>query len=76
MKLTRLLDQIQGEGHEVVVTRYGKPAAILLDYDEYESLRETLEIMSQPKLVAELKRRRDYFRRGGKGLTVEEVFGK
>lgn len=76
MKLTRLLDQIQGQADEVIVTRRGKPTAILLNYEEYEGLKETLEIMSNPKLVSEIKRRSEYFRKGGKGLTMEEIFDK
>ncbi len=76
MKLTHLVAQIQKQANEVVVTRRGKPAAIILNYEEYESLKETLEIMSHPRLVNELKHRRDYFRRGGKGLTIEEVLGE
>ena len=75
MKLTRLLSQVQDQADEVVVTRRGKPAAILLNYEEYEGLKETLEIISNPKLVAEIKHRYEYFRKGGKGLTIEEVFG-
>ncbi|MBI1976464.1 MAG: type II toxin-antitoxin system Phd/YefM family antitoxin [Candidatus Omnitrophica bacterium] len=75
MKLTHLIEQVQGQADEIVVTRRGKPAAIILSYEEYEGLKETLEIMSQPKLVAELKRRLGYFRRGGKGLTLEQIFG-
>ncbi len=75
MKLTHLLNQIQEQANEVVVTRRGKPVAIILSYEEYEGLKETLEIMSHPRLVTELKRRRGYFRGGGKGLTIEEAFG-
>jgi antitoxin YefM len=39
--------------HEVVrVTRNGRPAVVMLADDEYESLMETLDILSDPETMA------------------------
>jgi antitoxin YefM len=38
----------------VVITKNGEPTAILLSIDEYESMTETIEIMSDPDLYAEI----------------------
>lgn len=62
-------------GDEIIITRKGRPAAVLLSMEELEGLRETLEIMSDPKLMAQIRRGEAYFRKGGKGYTIEEVFG-
>ncbi|MBI3318270.1 MAG: type II toxin-antitoxin system Phd/YefM family antitoxin [Candidatus Omnitrophica bacterium] len=74
--LPRLVKGVAERDEEVVITRNGRPAAILLSMDEYEGLRETLEILSDPKLMAQIRRNTAYFRRGGKGYSLEEVFGK
>jgi prevent-host-death family protein len=75
-RLPELVKGVSSRDDEIVITRNGRPAAILLSMDEYEGLKETLEILSDPKAMAQLKRSEAYFRRGGKGYTIEEVFGK
>ena len=42
-RLPELVNRVQEREEEVVVTRNGKPAAVLLNYAEYERLKETLE---------------------------------
>ena len=60
-------------GDEVVITAKGKPAAVLLSYDEWESLVETLAITQDPKLMAQIRASLRYFRRGGKGIPFEKI---
>jgi PHD/YefM family antitoxin component YafN of YafNO toxin-antitoxin module len=38
----------------VVLTRNGKPAAVLISHDDLESLEETLSILSDPALMAQI----------------------
>jgi len=47
------------EAHEkrFILTRKGKPEIVILSYEDYESLLETLEIYQTPGLVAELEER-------------------
>ena len=76
---TRLPELVKGvfeRDDQVVITRKGRPAALIVSLDEYEGLRETLEILSDPEAMAQIRRGEAYFRRGGKGYTIEEVFGK
>ncbi len=37
-----------------IITRHGKPEAVLLSEEDYESLLETLESLSDTKLIKEL----------------------
>ena len=74
--LPQLVAGVAERSEEIVVTKNGKPAAILLSYEEYENLKETLEILSQPSLRRQLMRSRKYFSRGGKGRTLEEIFAE
>jgi antitoxin YefM len=75
---TRLLELVSGVaacGDEIVVTRNGKPAAVLASYEEYEGLKETLDVLSDENLMKQIRAAERHFRAGGKGLTFEEVFG-
>lgn len=53
--LSKLVDRVEGQHDRVVVTRNGKPAAVLVSYDDLESLEETLAIMSDPTLMAQIR---------------------
>lgn len=74
-KLPSLVKGVAERDDEIIITRNGRPAAVLLSTDEYEGLLETLDILSDPKLMAQIRRNLAYFRRGGRGYTIEEVFG-
>jgi antitoxin YefM len=52
--LSELVDRVEGQHDRVVVTRNGKPAAVLISHDDLESLEETLAIMSDPALIAQI----------------------
>ncbi len=54
MKLSALVDRVEATDEEVVITRNGRPAAILVSLDEYESWKETVAVKSQPGLVDEI----------------------
>ena len=46
--LSRLLSDVVDRRDHVLVTRNGKPAAVLIPIDEYDALEETAEILSDP----------------------------
>lgn len=58
-RLSELVERIEREHGRVVITRHGRPAAVLLSVDDLESLEETLEIMSDPKLMAGIREARE-----------------
>ena len=60
-------------GDEVVITAKGRPAAVLISYDEWESIAETLAIKKDPKLMAQVRASLKYLRRGGKGIPLGKV---
>ena len=75
-RLPELVTGVAEREEEVVVTRNGKPAAVLLNYDEYERLKETLDVLSDRRLMKQIQVSERYFARGGKGLSFEKVFGE
>lgn len=54
-RLSEVVDQVEREHDRVVITRHGKPAAVLMSTDDLASLEETLEVMSRPKLIAQVR---------------------
>ena len=61
---------------EIVVTRNGRPAAILVNYDEYRRQRDTLDILSDPDMMKQIRQSRRFYAKHVKGLSFEDVFGK
>ena len=60
-------------GDEVVITAKGRPAAVLISYDEWESIVETLAIKQDSKLMAQIRASLKYLGRGGKGIPLERI---
>lgn len=54
-KLSELLSDVADRRDHVLVTRNGKPAAVLVPIDEYEALEETAEILSDPATLAAIE---------------------
>ena len=50
--MREVVDEVVRTGGEVVITRHGKPVAVLLAHDEYESLIETVNILSDEDTMA------------------------
>jgi antitoxin YefM len=51
-RLSEVLTDVADRREHVVVTRNGKPAAVLVPIDEYEALEETAEILSDSDTLA------------------------
>ena len=73
--LSRLVAGLEKEESELVITRNGRPAAVLISADEYESWRETREIRRNPALMNEIKQGLSQLAKGQR-FTFEEVFGE
>ena len=75
-RLPELVTGVEDREEGVVVTRKGKPAAMLVNYLEYKRLKETLDVLSDSGLMRQIRQSERYFAKGGKGLNFEEVFGE
>jgi prevent-host-death family protein len=74
-KLSELVDQVESRDERVVITRRGRPAAVLVSHDDLESWQETLEITSNRALMTEIRRGIRQLERG-QTVRYEEVFGQ
>ena len=53
-RLSEIIDEVTSTGPGHVITKHGRPAVVVVDHDEYESLIETLNILSDPGAMAAL----------------------
>jgi len=75
MKLSGLVDAVYKTDEEVVITKNGAPAAVLISPDEFEGWKETVAIRSDADLMAEIKKGVSDLKKGkAKLYTLEELF--
>ncbi len=74
MKLSELIDGVVDRDEEIMITRNGSPAAVLLSPEEYESWQETLAIRGDPVLRREVRAGIKAVRRTKKTYSLAELF--
>ena len=70
--LSDLLDYVRAQQEHVVITRNGKPVALLMSMDEWASWEETIEVLSDEGEMEALQRAEEDVR-AGRLYTLEEV---
>ena len=75
MKLSALIDSIGITDEAVIITKNGRPAAVLVSPDEFESWRETLVVRSDNELMEEINTGLDALKKKKASLyTLDELF--
>ena len=75
-RLPELVSGVEEREEEIVVTRKGKPAAVLVNYAEYERLKDSLDVLSDPVLMRQIRRSQRFYAERRTGITFEELFGE
>jgi prevent-host-death family protein len=52
---SEIVEEVVSTGSEMVVSRHGRQDAVILGFDEYEALIETLNILSDPGTMSALE---------------------
>lgn len=74
MKLSALVSAVQETDQEVVITRNGRPVAVLVSPDEFESWRETMAVRFDADLMAEIQKGLKSLKAGNASLySLEEL---
>jgi len=58
-RLSEMVDRVEATHERILVTRNGRPAAVLMSPDDLQALEDTLEILSDPgalERIAEARR--------------------
>jgi antitoxin YefM len=54
-RLSEVVERLEREHGRVVITKHGRPTVVMLSVEDLESLEETLEILSNPALLAQIR---------------------
>ena len=74
-RLSGLVDEVERRDEEVVITKNGRPAAVLVSPDEYDSWKETQAIRSDKELMREIRSGLGALKaRKAKLYTLDELF--
>jgi len=74
MKFSALVDIVNTNDEEIIVTKNGRPAAVIISSDEYESIKETSRIISDADLMSEIRQGlKDLKAKRAKVYTLEEL---
>lgn len=71
--LSEIADRVEGQHDRVVVTRKGRPAAVLVSPEDLESLEETLAVLSDPQLMRQIRESEAELERGEEGATLADL---
>jgi len=74
MKLSQLIDEISSHDEQITITRNGRPAAVLISPDEFESWKETVAIRSNAELMSEIRSGLRSLSRTRRLSTIKELF--
>lgn len=55
-RLSEVVERLEREHGRVVITKHGRPAAVVLSIEDLEGLEETLEILSDKPLMRRLRK--------------------
>lgn len=54
-RLSEVVERLEREHGRVVITKHGRPAAVVLSVEDLESLEETLSVLGDAELVAKVQ---------------------
>jgi prevent-host-death family protein len=74
-KLFELLDQVNKDpSFQPIISYRGRPAAVLINYQEWQELLETIDIAADPQLLSELKKASQDITAENL-ITYDDIFG-
>lgn len=53
-RLSEYVERVEREHGRVVITKHGRPAAVVLSIDDLDSLEETLAVLSDERVLADV----------------------
>ena len=70
--LSEIVDRVEREHERVILTRNGRPAAVILSPEDLEALEDTVELLSDPVALTEIREGRDDIA-AGRVVTAEQL---
>jgi prevent-host-death family protein len=72
-RFSELVNRVQRQQDRVVVTRNGQPAVVLISPDDLERLEETLAVMSDRSLAAQIRHSQRAAAAGESGVGLDDL---
>ena len=73
-KLSELVDAVERRDDSVTITCNGKPIAVIVSKDEYESWQETVDIMRDQNFMKDIRKGIRALKGTKKRYTLDELF--
>ena len=74
-RLSGLVNSVTDTDEEIVITTNGRPKAVIVSYDEFESWKETALVAADPAFTREIRAGLRALKRGKARLyTLDELF--
>ncbi len=54
-RLSSVVERVEREHDRVVITKHGRPAVVVVSVEDLESLEETLDALSSPTLIQQIR---------------------
>lgn len=70
--LSEIVDLVESQHERVVITRHGRPVAVIVSTEDLAELEETLDILSTPGALDDIRAAEDEIEGGGY-LTAAEL---
>lgn len=72
-RFSEVVDRVERQQDRVIVTRNGKPAAVLISPDDLESLEETLAVMTDRSIATQIRDSQKAAAAGESGTDLGEL---
>ena len=73
-RLSEVVDKLEREHGRVVITKRGRPAAVMLSVEDLEGLEQTLELLSDERAMRRIRQSQKDVEAGAvDGLTAEQA---
>lgn len=73
--LSEIVDLVESQHERVIITRNGRPAAVLISPQDLENLEETLDLLATPGIIDDIRAAEAEIA-SGKFLTAAELRAK
>ena len=73
--LSEIVDLVESQHERVIITRNGRPAAVLISPQDLENLEETLDLLATPGIMDDIRAAEAEIA-SGKFLTAAELRAK
>jgi antitoxin YefM len=74
MNLSKLVETVSTTDEEIVITKNGRRAAVLVSPDEFDSWKETIAVRADEALMKEIRKGLTALKKSANLYTLEELF--